>query len=74
MGPIEEYITQNQNTIAQYISACLIYNICMRTDIIMGSTEPLLWQQNVGVYFSVSRAMAQASAEVRETDEEWEEE
>ena len=51
MGPVEEYITQHQNTIAQYIATCLIYDICMRKYIVMGSTEPLQRWYNVGVGF-----------------------
>ena len=74
MGPVQQYITQHHNTISQYIVTCLIYNICMKKYIIMVSTEPMRLQQNVGVDVLVSRTMAQASAEVMETDEEWEEE
>ena len=43
LGPVEEYITQHQNIIAQYIVTCLIYDMFMRKYIIMGSTELMWW-------------------------------
>ena len=41
LGPVEEYITRRQNTIAQYITTQRIYEICTWMERMALSTVPL---------------------------------
>ena len=49
LGPVRDYITHQQNTLAQYILTQLIYNITGAEERISGSLELLRWCYQAGI-------------------------